>query len=140
MALIECKTCGHQISDRAEACPSCGEPREWVHPEVASFVARAPEITTALPFTVQANKTEVFGATEARTPAWAWVVAIAVFLASFPAQQAWGTIAAAACGFCAVLLVIKTKTSESFHADLASRTWSSTDDYFWKPVRDALQL
>ncbi len=27
MALIECKECGHMISDRANKCPKCGCPR-----------------------------------------------------------------------------------------------------------------
>ena len=26
MALVTCKECGHQVSDRAAACPSCGAP------------------------------------------------------------------------------------------------------------------
>jgi energy-coupling factor transporter transmembrane protein EcfT len=31
--LIECPSCGRQISDAAESCPQCGHPRE--HPDVA---------------------------------------------------------------------------------------------------------
>lgn len=26
MALIKCPACGHQVSDRAKSCPSCGQP------------------------------------------------------------------------------------------------------------------
>lgn len=26
MALIECSECGHQVSDKASSCPSCGAP------------------------------------------------------------------------------------------------------------------
>lgn len=28
MALIKCKECGHEVSDKASACPNCGCPLE----------------------------------------------------------------------------------------------------------------
>lgn len=31
MALIECKICGHLVSDKATACPNCGEPLYPIH-------------------------------------------------------------------------------------------------------------
>jgi rubrerythrin len=32
MALIDCPECGHQVSDAAETCPSCGVPSMSLFP------------------------------------------------------------------------------------------------------------
>ena len=32
MALIKCKECGHEVSDRASACPNCGCPASECEP------------------------------------------------------------------------------------------------------------
>lgn len=38
MALIKCKECGHEISDKASACPNCGCPMECVYKQAISNI------------------------------------------------------------------------------------------------------
>jgi hypothetical protein len=35
--LTPCTACGRSIAKRASACPNCGAPNEWVHPEIVRF-------------------------------------------------------------------------------------------------------
>lgn len=44
MALIKCKECGHEVSDRATACPNCGCPIEGDHFEPQNDVVEAEPI------------------------------------------------------------------------------------------------
>jgi hypothetical protein len=34
---MACKACGQQIATMASACPKCGAPNKWVHPEIERF-------------------------------------------------------------------------------------------------------
>ncbi|MDP2181898.1 MAG: zinc ribbon domain-containing protein [Actinomycetota bacterium] len=53
MALITCSECGHQVSDKATACPGCGAPRD-VLLEPASASADAADDATESHWTIQA--------------------------------------------------------------------------------------
>lgn len=44
MALIKCKECGHEVSDRASACPNCGCPIAGETPEPQNDVVEAEPI------------------------------------------------------------------------------------------------
>jgi uncharacterized OB-fold protein len=45
MALIKCSECGHEISDKAEACPGCGAP---VSVTVKQEASQQPRVPTAV--------------------------------------------------------------------------------------------
>lgn len=47
MALIACSECGREISDKAAACPHCGNPMREVPPPLAASTPRPVAITTA---------------------------------------------------------------------------------------------
>lgn len=49
MALIACAECGHQVSDRAAACPQCGAPVTSQAPVASARVEddSAPRVKTA---------------------------------------------------------------------------------------------
>lgn len=49
MALIACTECGHQVSDRAAACPHCGAPvaTPSTTPERAEESSPPPRVKTA---------------------------------------------------------------------------------------------
>ena len=63
MALIDCKNCGHRISDKAKACPKCGievlaqssEPEQLIH---ASQVNQAAQLTQQSQTTTQPQEPE----------------------------------------------------------------------------------
>ena len=44
MALIKCKECGHEVSDRASACPNCGCPIASEQPEAQNDVIEAEPV------------------------------------------------------------------------------------------------
>lgn len=86
MALIECKECGHTISDKAAACPQCGAPNTTAANAPAPESLRHDGLTFSSPEALQAYK-ESRGAKPAgaaptdkkvrpKTPWWAWVIAI----------------------------------------------------------------
>lgn len=50
MALINCPECGHQVSDKASSCPSCGVTLNGV---TAVSSAPTPQTTTANPNSVK---------------------------------------------------------------------------------------
>lgn len=47
--LFDCLVCGRSMSRKAEACPHCGNPNEWVHPEMQRFANHLDEIGKRYP-------------------------------------------------------------------------------------------
>lgn len=58
MALIKCSECGHQISDRAAACPNCGAPIELSIAQNERTILVTPPPTPAPPVVEQEEKSE----------------------------------------------------------------------------------
>src|SRR4051794_27570372 len=42
--LIACGACGNQIAVAAAACPKCGAPNSWLHPEIERFAASLQKV------------------------------------------------------------------------------------------------
>jgi hypothetical protein len=55
--LIPCDVCGRQIATQAAACPGCGAPNEWLHPEIRAFLREQREYG----FGIRNLKTEARG-------------------------------------------------------------------------------
>lgn len=138
--LIECTTCHEPVARLAAACPKCGAPNTWVHPAIAKLIAGAATIGTVRPFNFTYTKTAINGQTASYTPSWAWAL-IAAFLVmgaiAFLANS-WGWLAI--CAFAAAFTKTGTQRFQSFSADLQAGTWTSTDEYFWAPVRKELAI
>ena len=58
MALIKCSECGHQISDKAAACPNCGAPIELSIAQNERTILVTPPPTPAPPVVEQEEKSE----------------------------------------------------------------------------------
>lgn len=50
MPPMPCRECGHKMSCEAQACPSCGGPNRWVHPEIARFIDGTKHFKNTPPF------------------------------------------------------------------------------------------
>ena len=140
MTLIDCKTCGGKLAALAEACPGCGAPNDWMHEDIQRFVEASSAVATSRPFSYSQSKTTLSGQTELRTPIWAWMLAAFVCLAStlaFFFFPLWAVlIGGAACG----VILKGTQRADYFQADLQARTWVSSNERFWQPVRQMLRL
>lgn len=138
--LIECKTCGKAIASLAEACPSCGAPNDWLHPDIAHFLSIKDATGISRPFNYTTTKTTVSGQTAAKPPVWAWVIAAMISgIAAFLFMLS-GFLWAFIVGVFAAVVLNSTRRFDHFHADVANRSWTSSNDRFWKPVRVVLKL
>jgi hypothetical protein len=138
--LITCKTCEKQLAALAETCPGCGAPNDWVHEDIQRFISAGATVPTARPFTYSNNKTHLSGQTAPRSPLWAWVVSALLFLASMLGFVLLGWVATFVLGGLCIVVLRLTQTTDYFQADLQARSWSSSNDRFWLPVRQLLKL
>ena len=131
--LISCSACKNEIAKLAYQCPACGAPNDWVHPVIKKFEA-ASEIETALPFTYQYNKLELWGEAERKTSWWRFSLAL---LVSIPFVLFGGIGFFIALIFFTIALC-RTPDPHSFHAHFApdDTYWESSNEKFWSPVRD----
>ncbi len=141
MKLIQCKACDRPISPLAEACPQCGAPNSWRHPLIDAFYVAKDAIGTSRPFTFRSNKTKIWGETKAQAPLRAKLfAALVLVVVGLPAIAIWGIVGAFVAGAMSVVPIIVMGRSEKFSADLDARTWTSSNDVFWRPVKEKLQL
>ncbi|MFM9902156.1 MAG: hypothetical protein ACKVOT_14185 [Polaromonas sp.] len=138
--LIDCKTCKKPIACVAEICPSCGAPNDWLHPDVAHFLAVQGKISVSKPFNFWHTKTTITGRTEASAPLWALLVAAFLGCAGVLMFLVFGFISAVVVFFFVFLLLLATKRYQHFSADVVSRTWSSSNDRLWSPIKATLKL
>jgi hypothetical protein len=67
--LIVCSACGKEISRNATTCPGCGQPNNWVHPRIKSFVEDAKTLVTQQRFMYRIQGTELMGWTTPKSKA-----------------------------------------------------------------------
>ncbi len=141
MELIECAACSRAISPLAEACPGCGAPNSWQHPLITAFFTAKDKIGTSRPFTFRARKAKIWGETKSRAPLWAKIIMVLLgIIGTVVGFTFWGVIGVLVAGVIAAIPVIAAARSERFSADLEARTWTSTNDDFWRPVKSKLLL
>jgi hypothetical protein len=138
--LISCKTCSGQLAALADACPACGAPNDWVHEDIRRFISEGPKIATTKSFNYSNTKTTLTGQTASRSPVWAWALGAVVFLAAMVGFFMWGIWATLLLGALAGLVIKLPARPDYFQADLQARTWTSSNERFWRPVRQLLKL
>jgi hypothetical protein len=133
----QCETCAKTISVLADKCPTCGAPNDWIHPDIKSLISRKNTIGVSKPFTLQWNKTEVWGETKLKVPWWAWLI----FALTAP-FSAFGSIVVGLLisALCAAVLLPLVGKKQTFKANLQTGAWESSDDKFWQSVRSALRI
>ncbi len=99
------------------------------------------------------KKSEIWGEAKKRTAWWGWVclamgiLMIAWVILGSVVAQVSGNAAAASGPMAGLVMAVffigyiqARKQKNTFSANLQSRTWISTDDAFWQPLRSFLEL
>jgi hypothetical protein len=145
-SLIGCKTCRYAISKEAAACPKCGAPNTWLHPEIARFVRCLDEFDHMPRFDVRWDRYILVGQTVYQP---GLIDAAQNFIGSlgFFAPLSIKGIAsmAAACAMQSgvVQLLESAKPGvEAFGINFSLRPaeWDSTNDRFWADVMDFFRV
>lgn len=155
--LMSCSACGQQIATTALACPKCGAPNNWLHPEIERFRASLGQFNEMPPFNIKWDRFVLRGTAEVKRGAHLFgdigVKAIAVGLlfmllgAFLPGTLGilvpW--IVGPLCFFGGVVLMLismlgndqATDFVVTFVVDFSQSPpiWQSDDDDFWKNVK-----
>jgi hypothetical protein len=145
-SLTPCRSCNHEISVDAAACPSCGAPNKWIHPKIESFLKIKDQTGVVQPFTFEYEKLKISGKTEKKLPRWILWISISLFLCALIPIALLGTVGLAfgpiaivpvfiiALIFRFILNAFFAK-NKTFVMDFQNNTWTSNDDQFWHPVK-----
>lgn len=144
--LITCAACGNSIAPLAASCPKCGAPNDWQHPDIKAFLDGAPRLAVSRPCYFWNSKNEVWGETRVRYAWWAWLISALVLIIavgyatifSGSVLSFFGSLLAAS--VVAAVVMKGAAIKDTFRADLVRRTWSSTNDVFWQPVKASLKV
>lgn len=135
--LINCESCNHPHSILADKCPQCGAPNNWIHPAIKHFLSIKDQIGTTKEFKFQWNKVEIWGYTETKLP---WYIKIFIFF-GFISGVLFGIIPGFIIAILMYLSLSKTFGGKyNFKANLLDKKWESSNEKFWKPVRDVLKV
>lgn len=155
--LMACAACGQQIATSAAACPKCGAPNTWVHPEIERFRQSLGEFGHMPAFNIKWERAVLRGTAEVKRGAHATgdtgVKALAggllCMLIGWVLPGGLGIIVPWVLGplgfFGGLVLILvstlqKTNNTDfvvSFVVDFSESPprWQSDDDEFWKDVR-----
>jgi hypothetical protein len=147
--LTDCKACATRISILADKCPSCGAPNDWIHPDIKRLLEVRSEIGTAEKFKLEWNNIEAWGKTRKKTSRLVSFLALLIFLGIYLPLGFLGTIGKGlgpiniflVIGLALLMVVLLDPLfgkNKVFHANLQARSWTSSDDSFWQPVRSVL--
>ncbi len=145
--LTACTVCGREIAKEAKACPGCGAPNRWTHPEIVRFLKRLHWFDDIPNFEVEGRGYRLVGKST-RGQQFTDVAAGAVgglgFIAPMTGAGLLGALGASigahyasealrnSAGRGVQFFVIDFRYPEPF--------WQSTDDYFWGDVMDFFKL
>lgn len=149
--LIECAACSNEIAILSVACPKCGNPNNWIDPRIASALkvskdAFSPSPASEVRFkntalTIQ-GKTETFSSK--KWFLWLFLINIVPYLVYYYlALYLFIPITFALLAFTFVTTIISgyfSMTKYSFEASIDPPSWRSSNDEYWKPVREKLEL
>lgn len=96
---------------------------------------------TSRPFSYWHNKFEVWGETKSRAPWWAYVLSVLIIAGAMIwallGGSTWWMLALS--GLAGAVLALSGR-KDSFKADLRTKTWVSSNEKLWRPVRDFLKV
>lgn len=140
-SLIACTSCGKDIAALAVTCPGCGAPNGWRHPGIDAFYAGKDRTGVSKPFTFQSDKTKVWGQTAKRLTKTGYAVLGGYGIIGGPLVLLftgfWGAFIFFLIGGA---LSMSMQKQDTFTADLQSKSWISSNDIFWQPVRKLIGI
>jgi len=152
--LITCSACGKSISPAARACPGCGEPDRYVHPEIQRFLDSARASQALPPFSYKIDGFVLSGwAAVQKGALGASMKGSRLFIAGslmglFGAGLPFLLPIAGLLILVGLFMSSATAFSGFSQADYVSRfsidfnatppKWESGDEALWKPVKDVL--
>lgn len=151
--LVPCPACGQDIAPAANACPKCGNPNTWTHPEIQRFNQAVGSFTRTPPFGYEGKSFVLTGTAKvpekSSTLADAGRLLSAVGLLSmigglfFPIIPFHLGSLAFIAGIVCLALAGKTDfkptdQTKQFRIDFSQipPRWSSDDDVFWQEVKE----
>lgn len=154
--LVPCSACGRQIAPAAAACPQCGSPNQWLHPEIQRFRDSLDAFQHRPPFDVQWTNLTLSGTAEVSRGANAvgdislkilGAACLAVVMGLFMPTPLGELLLfggfvtfAVAVGFICITFFQPMKPTDSrlsFFIDFSQNPpgWQSDDDAYWADVR-----
>lgn len=164
--LIKCNACEKDISKLADKCLNCGSPNHWIHPKINLLLTKKDEVIPEVKVDFTHSKYEISGVSYQK-PKWITVISDTInimLFVIFPigtfiyyymngsgvgfsmlgAFMLLGTAAGALFfplvifSICLLIFAAIFAKKRSFQANLESGEWTSSDEKFWKPVKDIL--
>lgn len=138
--LILCNACRHSISVLAAVCTNCGAPNTWRHPGIVQFLQVKDATGVSRAFTFSWDKFTIKGRTKPKRTIFGYFVLFALLPVIFVlwAFLAWWLAFIVSTVLYAYALGANMRT-EYFVVNLFSGEWTSSNEKFWKPVRDKLE-
>jgi RNA polymerase subunit RPABC4/transcription elongation factor Spt4 len=136
--LIKCETCKKDISSLADKCLHCGAPVNWVHPKIKQLLIAINQLTLPEKAQYWSNKTDIWGETQENELSIGSWISLAILVLFVLATGGLSGFLVAPIAYYYYVLKPKRKIKKSFRANLLMGTWESSDDAFWKPVRDCI--
>ena len=144
--LIKCSSCGKDIAIGAEKCPNCGAKNDWTHPAIAKL---KDHTFSDIEFKCEYSGLKAVGVHEdPKKKHYESMMQLFVLwcVVSIPLSM-FGKMTLALLGgvgsilfFGSFIFILISYEDKRFEADFSegSLNWGSTDDEFWKPVKDLL--
>ena len=136
--LIPCKTCKHEIGTQADTCPQCGSPNTWTHPRIQAMY-ETKTFNTTRSFRFWHKGAEVWGESMCHSPL-AYIGAVIIVAVAMLSALFWLFVGPGIGGVVLVLFWRSTAKKDTFRTNLVTKTWESSNDKFWKPVAEFLEL
>jgi ribosomal protein S27E len=145
--LMPCSACGQSVAREAAACPSCGKPNHWTHPQIRRFLRQKHQFEST-PHLQAQGKGYVLVGRSTRDKGFTDHVARAVGSVGFfgPATlRGVGKIVAFSVGagyLSRFLSQVAGPNGQAFTIDFRTTppAWNSTDDYYWAEVMEFFGL
>lgn len=154
--LIPCGMCGATIAKTANACPTCGAPNRWIHPQVERFIENAQQFRTPAEFQYQCDRETVSGRAMVQRGSFhlgSKLLIAGILLTAIGGATRLGPIAIGIGGPMALIGLVmsavgamspmkESDTVVRFSIDFSGPThvWRSTDDEFFGAIKRFYKL
>ena len=135
--LIQCQDCNKSLSKHAKECPQCGAPNNWVHPEIARFLASVGHFPSLPEFKCDHDRYVLQGwDVRSRNCAETTSNLLSSFSLATPLTKKGLALQAATLLGSSFLNSCMSQSVKAFVIDFSTSppTYHTTDDAHWRPV------